>query len=193
MKIILASKSPRRKELLDLIQVKYEVMVSEIEEKLEPQLNIEEQVKNLSYQKAKAVFDKTTGDRVVIGSDTMVIKNNKLYGKPKDEEEAITMIKELKNGVHQVITGLAILIQKDGQDKQELLYDVTEVYMKEMSEEEIINWVKSGNALDKAGAYAIQGEFAKYIEKINGNYTTVVGLPIHKVYEVLKNNHISES
>lgn len=192
MKIILASQSPRRKELLDLIHAKYEIMVSEVEEKLEPNVTIEEQAQTLSYQKAKAVFNKTTGDRVVIGSDTMVIKNNKPYGKPKNEEEAIAMLKELKNGKHQVITGLAILIQKNGEYKEEIVYDITEVYIKEMDEQEIIDWVKSGNALDKAGAYAIQGEFAKYIEKIKGNYTTVVGLPIHKVYEILKNNHISE-
>lgn len=192
MKIILASQSPRRKELLDLIHVKYKIMVSEVEEKLEPNVTIEEQAQTLSYQKAKAVFNKTTGDRVVIGSDTMVIKNNKPYGKPKNEEEPIAMLKELKNGKHQVITGLAILIQKNGEYKEEIVYDITEVYIKEMDEQEIIDWVKSGNALDKAGAYAIQGEFAKYIEKIKGNYTTVVGLPIHKVYEILKNNHISE-
>lgn len=190
MKIILASKSPRRKELLDLIHVNYEVMVSEVEEVLEPNLSIEEQAKNLSYQKAKAVFNKTTGDRIVIGSDTMVVKNNKPYGKPKSEEEAINMLKELKNGKHQVITGLAILIEKDGQYKQEIGYDITEVYINDMSEQEILEWVKSGNASDKAGAYAIQGEFAKHIEKINGNYTTVVGLPIHKVYKILKNNNI---
>lgn len=190
MKIILASKSPRRKELLDLIHVNYEVMVSEVEEVLEPNLSIEEQAKNLSYQKAKAVFNKTIGDRIVIGSDTMVVKNNKLYGKPKSEEEAINMLKELKNGKHQVITGLAILIEKDGQYKQEIEYDITEVYINDMSEQEILEWVESGNASDKAGAYAIQGEFAKHIEKINGNYTTVVGLPIHKVYASLKKNHI---
>lgn len=190
MKIILASKSPRRKELLDLIHVNYEVMVSEVEEVLEPYLSIEEQAKNLSYQKAKAVFNKTTGDRIVIGSDTMVVKNNKPYGKPKTEEEAISMLKELKNGKHQVITGLAILIEKDGQYKQEIEYDITEVYINDMSEQEILQWVKSGNALDKAGAYAIQGEFTKHIEKIQGNYTTVVGLPVHKVYTSLKRNHI---
>ena len=190
MKIILASKSPRRKELLDLINIPYEIMVSEIEEILDPNLTIEEQVKSLAYQKAKAVLERTTGDRVVIGSDTMVVKNKKLYGKPKNEKEAIQMIKELKNGKHQVITGLSILIEKEGQYKQEVEYDITEVTIKEIGDQEIIDWVRSGNASDKAGAYAIQGEFAKHIEKINGNYTTVVGLPIHKVYEILKDNNI---
>lgn len=192
MKIILASKSPRRKELLDLLHLPYDIIVSEVEEIRNPKLTIEEQAKQLSYQKAKAVFDKTEGDRVIIGSDTMVMKNKKIYGKPKNEEEAIQMIQELKNGVHQVITGLSILIEKQGQYQEQIEYDITEVTMREITDQEILDWVKSGNALDKAGAYAIQGEFAKHIEKINGNYTTVVGLPIHKVYNILKNNHILE-
>lgn len=190
MKIILASKSPRRKELLDLIHVPYEIIVSEVDEILNPTLTIEEQAKQLSYQKAKAVFDKTEGDRAVIGSDTMVIKNKKIYGKPKNEEEAIQMIQELENGTHQVITGLSILIEKEGHYQEEIDYDITEVTINEMTNQEILDWVKSGNASDKAGAYAIQGEFAKHIEKINGNYATVVGLPIHKVYKILKNNNL---
>ena len=190
MKIILASKSPRRKELLDLIQVPYEIIVSKVDEILNPTLTIEEQAKQLSYQKAKAVFDKTEGDRAVIGSDTMVIKNKKIYGKPKNEEEAIQMIQELENGTHQVITGLSILIEKEGHYQEEIDYDITEVTINEMTNQEILDWVKSGNASDKAGAYAIQGEFAKHIEKINGNYATVVGLPIHKVYKILKNNNL---
>lgn len=112
MKIILASKSPRRKELLDLLNLDYEIIVSEAEEVLEDNITIEEQAKKLSYIKAKTVFDKTSGDRIVIGSDTMVIKDNKIYGKPKDEEDAFRMLKELKNTNHLVITGLAILVEK---------------------------------------------------------------------------------
>lgn len=190
MKIILASKSPRRRELLDLIHIPYEIIVSEVEEILNPELTIEEQAKQLSYQKAKAVFDKTKGDRAVIGSDTMVIKDKKIYGKPKDEEEAIQMIQELENGTHQVITGLSILIEKEGKYQEEIDYDITEVTINKMTNQEILDWIKSGNAYDKAGAYAIQGEFSKHIEKINGNYATVVGLPIHKVYKILKNNNL---
>lgn len=186
MKIILASKSPRRKELLDLINIKYEVIVSDADETLDKNLSIEEQAKMLAYKKAKAVFDITKEDRIIIGSDTMVIKNNKIYGKPKDEEDAFKMLKELKNTKHQVITSLAILIDKDGKYNEEITYDITDVYIKDMTDDEIKNWIKTGEALDKAGAYAIQGEFTKYIEKINGNYNTVVGLPIHKVYDILK-------
>ena len=186
MKIILASKSPRRKALMDMLNLKYEVIVSDADETLEEGLTIEEQAKRLSYIKAKTVFDETIGDRIVIGSDTMVIKDNKIYGKPKDEKDAFKILKELSGSKHQVITGLAILVEKNGECKQYLDYDITQVYFKDMTDEEIKNWISTGKAMDKAGAYAMQGEFAVFIEKINGNYNTVVGLPIHKVYDILK-------
>lgn len=186
MKIILASKSPRRKELMDMLNLKYEVIVSDADETLEEGLTIEEQAKRLSYIKAKTVFDETTGDRIVIGSDTMVIKDGKIYGKPKHEEDAFKILKELNGTKHQVITGLAILVERNGKYEEHLDYDITEVYFKDMTDTEIKNWIATGKAMDKAGAYAIQGEFCVFIEKINGNYTTVMGLPIHKVYEILK-------
>ena len=186
MRIILASQSPRRKELMEAITKNFEVIVSNTDEKLEEGLTIEEQAKNVSYQKAKAVFDRTEGDRIVIGSDTMVVKNSKIYGKPKSTEEAMQMIKMLKNTEHKVYTGLAILAQKDGQYKEYLDCDIADVYFRDMNEEEIENWVNSGEAMDKAGAYAVQGKFMVFIDKINGNYQTVMGLPIHKVYEYLK-------
>lgn len=186
MKIILASKSPRRKELLDLLNLDYEIIVSDAEEILEDNLTIEEQVKKLSYIKAKTIFDKTSGDRIVIGSDTMVVKNNKIYGKPKDEEDAFKMLSELKNSKHEAVTGLAILVEKDGKYEEYIDYDMAEVYFKDMTDEEIKNWINTGKSLDKAGAYAVQDEFIVFIEKFNGNYSTVMGLPIHKVYDILK-------
>lgn len=186
MKIILASKSPRRKELMDMLNLKYEVIVSKADETLQGGLTVEEQAKRLSYIKAKTVFEETTGDRIVIGSDTMVIKNNKIYGKPKNEEDAFKTLKELNGTKHQVITGLAILVEKNGKYEEYLDYDITEVHFKNMTDTEIKNWISTGQAMDKAGAYAVQGEFSVFIEKINGNYSTVVGLPIHKVYDILK-------
>lgn len=186
MRIILASKSPRRKELMNLITNNYEVIVSDVDETFKEGLNIIEQSKRLAYIKAKKVFAETNNDRIVIGSDTMVVKNDKVYGKPKSKEEAISMIKELKNGEHQVITSLAVLIEKDGKYTEYIDYDVTKVYINDMTEEEILNWIDSGNAYDKAGAYAIQGEFGVFIDRIDGNYFTVVGLPIHKLYDILK-------
>ena len=100
------------------------------------------------------------------------------------------MIKELQNDIHEVITSVSILIEKDGQIKEYVDLDITKVHVKEMSDKEIDNWINTGNALDKAGAYGIQSEFAIHIDKIEGNYHSVVGLPIHKVYEILKKENI---
>ena len=187
MKVILASKSPRRKELMDLLGINYEIMVSDADETLEKGLSIEEQSQKLGFIKAKAVFDKTNGDRIVIGSDTLVVKNNQLYGKPKDRQDAINMIQSLKNGKHQVITSIAVLVEKNGKYEDYLDTDIVDVYVSDMSQKEIEEWVDTGKAYDKAGAYAIQLEFSKFIEKIEGNYSTIVGLPIHKLYKILKN------
>ena len=186
MKIILASQSERRKELLDLIGLEYEVIVSNCEEIINPELTIEEQSKQLAYIKAKTVFDKTEGDRLVIGSDTMVIKDGKLYGKPENEEEAIKMIETLQGDKHQVITSLCVLVKNNENYEEYLDYDIADVYIKNMSKQEIEKWVKENEVMDKAGAYAIQSKFAVHVEKIEGNYSTVVGLPVHKLYDILK-------
>lgn len=188
MKIILASASPRRKELLGLITQNFEVIVSGVDEKLKEGLELQEQTMRLAYIKAKDVFDRTTGDRIIIGSDTIVTKNMKIYGKPKDKEDAKKMIKELIEGdkIHCVITGLSILIEKNGKYKEYNTYDEVKVFLKDISDKEIEKWIDSGKAMDKAGAYGIQNEFCVFIDKIDGNYTSIVGLPTQKVYDVLK-------
>lgn len=188
MRVILASGSPRRKELMDMLGIDYEIIVSNADETFEEGLSLEEQSKRLGYIKAKAVFDETSGDRIIIGSDTMVVKDAKIYGKPKDKQDAISMLNELKNNKHQVFTSLAILVQKGEEYKEYIDCDTTEVYFSDMTEAEIEKWVDSGEAYDKAGAYGVQSsKFAVFIDKINGNYATIVGLPIHKVYNILKN------
>lgn len=186
MNIILASQSERRKELLDLMGLKYKVIVSNAEEKLEENLNIKEQSKKLAYIKAKTVFDRTSGDRLIIGSDTMVIKGKEIFGKPKDNKEAICMLTKLQGSKHQVITSICVLIQRGNEYIEYLDYDMADVYFKEISKKEIENWVNQNKVTDKAGAYAIQSKFSVHVEKIDGNYTTVVGLPIHKLYDILK-------
>ena len=186
MRVILASKSPRRKELMDLLGIEYEIIVSEADETIEEGLTLEEQSKRIGFIKAKAVFEQTKGDRIVIGSDTLVVKEEKLFGKPKDREDAINMINAIKNDKHQVITSIAILVQKDGEYKEYLDCDITDVYVADMTDKEIEAWIDTGKAYDKAGAYAMQLDFAKHIEKIDGNYTSVIGLPINKVYNILK-------
>ena len=187
MKIILASKSPRRKEILSMVTKDFDVLVSDEEEILDETLTLEKQAKALAYTKAKSIFEKTTGDRIVIGSDTMVVDlDGKIYGKPKDNEDAKNMLNKIKGTKHNVITSLAILVEKEGEYIQHVDYDLAEVYIADMTDKEIVDWINTGEAYDKAGAYAVQGDFTKHIEKINGNFWTVMGLPIHKVYNILK-------
>lgn len=186
MKVILASKSPRRKELMDLLNIDYEIIVSNVDETLEAGLSLKEQSKRLGYIKAKSVFDETEGDRIVIGSDTMVLKDDKIYGKPKDKQDAINMLKDLKDSKHEVFTSVVILVQKGNEYKEYIDCDITDVYVADMTDKEIEKWIEIGNVYDKAGAYAIQEKFGVFIDKIDGNYSTVIGLPINKVYKILK-------
>ena len=187
MRIILASQSPRRKELLELMGIKnFDIIVSNADETMDNNLTLEEMSQKIAYKKAKNVFERTTGDRIVIGSDTLVIKNNKIYGKPKNEEDAFNMIKELKNGEHKVITSLSVFKEENGNQSEYLDYDISTIEIKNMTDEEILSWIKSGEAIDKAGAYAIQSKFEVYINKINGNYYSIMGLPINKLYDVIK-------
>ena len=188
MKIILASQSPRRKELLELIVPKFEILVSNEEEKLNSELSIEEQVMKIAYTKAKNVYNRTEGDRIVIGSDTIVTKDGKIYGKAKNREHAKEMIKELINGnkMHHIITGLCVLIEENGELKEYKTADSVNVYLKDITDEEIDRWLDTGNAMDKAAAYGIQNEFCVHVDKIEGNYTSALGLPTHKVYDIIK-------
>lgn len=188
MKVILASQSPRRKELLKLIVPNFEILVSNEEEKLNSELSIEEQVIEIAYTKAKNVYNRTEGDRIVIGSDTIVTKDGKIYGKAKNREHAKEMIKELINGnkMHHIITGLCVLIEENGKLKEYKTADIVNVYLKDITDEEIDRWLDTGNAMDKAAAYGIQNEFCVHVDKIEGNYTSALGLPTHKVYDIIK-------
>ena len=188
MRVILASGSPRRKELLKLVVPKFEIIVSNIDEKLKEGLTPQEQASRLAYIKAKDIYDKTNGDRIVIGADTIVSKKEKIYGKPKDKNKAKQMINELLEGdkVHSIITGLAVIIDKNGEYKEYKIFDEVKVFLKNMSQNEIDDWINTGNAMDKAAAYGIQNEFCVFVDKIYGNYTTVVGLPTHKLYDIIK-------
>ncbi len=187
MKIILASKSPRRKELMDLLKVNYEVLISDEEEIIDEALELNKKIEKVAYNKAKNVLDKTIGDRIIISADTVVVKDNKIYGKPKDRKEAFEMILNLQNNRHQVITSVCILIKKNNEDlKNYTISDISTVSINQMSEQEINNWLKTDKYTDKAGAYAIQTEFSKYISRIEGNYNSIVGLPINCVYSILK-------
>ncbi len=188
MKVILASNSPRRKELLKLIIENFEVMPSDINEILQDNLTPQEQVINLSYRKAKDIYKKTNGNRIIIGSDTIVVKDEKIYGKPKNKLNAKQMIKDLlqQDKTHKIITGLSVIIYVNGEYIEYKLFDEVKVYLKDILDEEIDRWIETGKAMDKAAGYGIQNEFCVFIDKIEGNYTSAVGLPTHKLYDIIK-------
>lgn len=189
MKIYLASGSPRRRELLTQIGIEYEVLVSEADEECDikdPALLVEE----LSKRKAKAVFDSLKGkeksDYLVIGADTVVSIDGQILGKPADKKDAEKMLGELSGRAHEVYTGVTLCFLKNGQEKEKTFHEMTKVIFCEMSEEEIHEYAESGEPLDKAGAYGIQGLCAKYIRGIEGDYNNVVGLPIGRLYQEMK-------
>lgn len=186
-KIILGSGSPRRKELLSQIGVPFEVRVSEKEE-IYTQTIPKEIVKELALMKAENVASELQAkNTIVIGADTVVVHQDQILGKPKDEQDAFRMIQSLQGDVHQVYTGVAILDFDGNGEKTVISHAVeTRVSVNPMSEEEIWKYVQSKEPMDKAGAYGIQGKFSAFIEKIEGDYFNVVGLPVSYVYQMLK-------
>ena len=186
MRVILASTSPRRYELLKTLNIPFEVMTKNVEEKLDENNNHYEECMKTAKAKAKAVFNDIKDDVIVIGSDTIVSFNNKIYGKPKNYKDAFNMIKEFSGNKHEVISSVSLLIRKNNKIYEELTYDKCIVYVSKMADKEIDEWINSNDVYSKAGAYAIQEGFGKYIEKIEGDFFSIVGFPLHKVYELLK-------
>lgn len=186
MQIILASSSPRRQELMKMFNVPFEVIVKNTKEELDSSKSVYEQCMHIAYEKAMAVYQDIKDDVVVIGSDTIVSFNNKIYGKPKDYDDAFHMLKEFSGNCHEVISSLCVLIRKNGREYQELTYDKCDVHVNIMNDSEIEEWINSSDVYTKAGAYAIQEGYGKYVEKIDGDYFSIVGFPIHKLYEILK-------
>lgn len=189
-KIILASGSPRRKELLEMLNIPFEVKVSDVDETTDI-ISPAEKVKYLSLIKARAVADICENNSIIIGSDTVVSRMGKIFGKPKNAADAKEMLKQLSGKKHSVFTGLTVIVKDEkGGLTETSLADCTEVDMLEMTDEEIDNYISSGEPMDKAGAYAIQGKGSAFIEAINGDYYTVMGLPVRLLYKTLKENGV---
>jgi len=186
MKIILASKSIRRKELLDMMNIKYEVVVSNEKEKYDNLLTPFENCINISLEKALNVKKQTSGDRIIISCDTIVEKDNKMYGKPHNEKEAYDMLKLLSGTSHNVYSCLTVIKIKGKEEEIIEKQGRGIVYVDNLSDEEIRDWIKTGNPYDKAGGYAIQMEFGKYVTKVEGDFYSIVGLPINDLYNILK-------
>ena len=216
-KIILASASPRRRELLTQIGLDFDIVVSETEEKItstEPAKVVEE----LSAQKAEAVWEKlcstaasqgsvtnaerldegsevfeseqtsgetTMTDTLVLGADTVVTCDGKILGKPADTEAAAAMLTMLQGRGHEVYTGVTILYEENGERKTLTFHEKTTVHFYPMTDAQIREYVATGDPMDKAGAYGIQGFCARYISGIVGDYNNVVGLPVGRVYQEL--------
>ncbi len=184
--IILASASPRRRELLGMICHDFSVIVSECEEIVSSTVP-EEVTIELSTQKAQAVA-KGRADAVVIGADTVVSIDGEILGKPKDREDACRMLRMLSGRTHQVSTGVTILqTGADADVKGESRFaETTLVHVAPLSESELASYLDTDEPYDKAGAYGIQGMFGKFITGIEGDYNNVVGLPVHRLYEEWK-------
>ena len=182
-KIVLASASPRRAELLRQVGLEFEVMVSEVEETLTPGLEPAAQVELFALRKANAVA--ATLDRgIVIGADTVVVQGGRVLGKPVDAQEAVEMLQLLQGKGHEVYTGVALV---DARSSVKLVEHVmTRVFFNAMSEETIRRYVATGEPLDKAGAYAVQGRAALFINRLEGCYSNVVGLPLARLATMLK-------
>lgn len=184
-KIILASASPRRRELLTQIGLTFEVVVSESEEKItstEPAKVVEE----LSIQKAEAVWEKLAQNHnIVIGADTVVACDGKILGKPSNVENAVEMLRLLQGRGHEVYTGVTVLYEENGEKRALTFHEKTTVHFYPMTEAQIREYVATGDPMDKAGSYGIQGFCARYIRSIEGDYNNVVGLPAGRVYQEL--------
>lgn len=192
MKIILASASPRRRELLGQIGLEFEIRISDVEEKssaTSPWQLVEE----LSAQKAHAVLAslEREEDVLVIGADTVVAVGDSILGKPSGEKEAAQMLERLSGRTHQVYTGVTLLyrpapFREDPEVQTKTFHEVSKVHFYPLTGEEISLYVATGEPLDKAGAYGIQGQFARYIKGIEGDYSNVVGLPVGRLYQEAK-------
>ncbi|WP_394923530.1 Maf family protein [uncultured Robinsoniella sp.] len=183
--IILASASPRRKELLAQAGYPFKVVISdapEITDKVMP----DEIVEELSAIKAEAVAARIEEDACIIGADTIVAIAGRILGKPGNEKAAEEMLQSLQGKTHQVYTGVTLIELQDGTKKVTTFSERTDVTMYPMTDEEIRSYIATGDPMDKAGAYGIQGRAAVYIKKIAGDYNNVVGLPIGRLYQEMK-------
>ena len=180
MKLILASQSPRRKELLGLLGILFEIQVSQADETMDPNGDPAQQVAEVSRRKALATC--AAEEDVVVAADTIVVCDGKILGKPHSKEEAVRMLSMLSGRSHFVMTGVTV---RRGEQIHSCT-EITEVFFRELSQREILRYVESGDPMDKAGAYGIQGGAALFAEKLQGDYYNVMGLPVCRLTQMLK-------
>lgn len=179
-KLILASGSPRRSELLRQAGLRFEIRVPDVDEAPLPGEKPDEFVMRTAREKAESI---AAGDAVVLAADTAVVDGPRILGKPADHEEAAAMLRSLSGRTHEVMTGVCIRFP----DRSDCFHVETRVTFRNLSEREIAAYVESGEPMDKAGAYAVQGGAAKMVRRVEGSYSNVVGLPLCEVIERLEN------
>ena len=190
MKVILASKSPRRVEILEKIVKEFEVVQSNFDENtIDFKGDVENYVKDLSRNKAIEVSKRLNEPSIVIAADTVVFQNGKVLEKPKNEEDAFSMLSSLSGNTHKVYSGICLINTYD--DTVVTDCDCTEVKFSELNPRQIRNYINSGEPMDKAGAYGIQGLGGAFVERIEGCYYNVMGLPLNKLYKALENYDIT--
>ena len=190
MKVILASKSPRRVEILEKIVKEFEVVQSNFDENtIDFKGDVEKYVKDLSINKAIEVSKRLNEPSIVIAADTVVFQNGKVLEKPKSEEDAFSMLSSLSGNTHKVYSGICLINTYN--DTVVTDCDCTEVKFSELNPRQIRNYINSGEPMDKAGAYGIQGLGGAFVERIEGCYYNVMGLPLNKLYKALENYDIT--
>ena len=180
MNVILASQSPRRRELLGLFHVPFTVQVADIDETMDLHNSPETEVGLVSARKANAI-DRCPTD-LVIAADTIVVCDGQILGKPKDEADAFQMLSMLSGRNHQVMTGMTVIRG----DRQVTHTEITQIYFRNLQEQEIRSYIRTGEPMDKAGAYGIQGGAALFAHRIEGDYFNVVGLPVCRLGQILR-------
>ena len=180
MEVILASQSPRRKELMGLFHIPFIVRVSDADETMDPSLTAAEAVAQVSRRKAEAVI--RGNDDVVIAADTIVVCAGEILGKPKNEADASRMLHLLSNRDHQVMTGMTLMRG----EKSITHTEITDIHFRQLSDREINAYIRTGEPMDKAGSYGIQGGAALFVDRMVGDYYNVMGLPVCRLGQLLK-------
>lgn len=185
-KLILASGSPRRRELIEKLKLPFEVEVSDVDESIPAEVTTESAAEYLSGVKAEAVYElHKDQDVIVVGADTIVVYDGEIYGKPKDEADAYRMLSNLSGRTHLVITGVTVIVGNAGRRQKQSFSNVTRVTFYELSDEEIRAYIATGEPSDKAGAYGIQEQGALLVKHIEGDFYSVMGLPIAELAHTL--------
>lgn len=184
-KWILASASPRRKELLAMVFDEFEIIVSNCKEKYSSE-NPENIVKELACLKGREVSYLAEAESVIVSADTLVCVDNEILGKPRDFNDAVNMLKKISGRKHSVYTGVCVIYKSALGVEEDVFSECTDIFVDELNEKEILSYINEEKPYDKAGSYAIQGTFAKHVSRIIGDYNNVVGFPVHAFYRLVK-------